>query len=337
MNDRFRNDRDRNRGGQFSGQSSGESGRRLERESGWQGSRGSSGEPSYSSDEDETLGSEWERDRGSRSYGQGENYGQNDVPRFGQGQGSSGGGGFRHRGNVGNYGSGTTGYSGGRGGGGYGGSTGTDYSGGSYGGGTYGGSNYSGSSSYEGGGSFGGDRYGSERSGSGNYGSGSSGGGSYGGGSGYSPTRGGSYGSTRGSSFGAGSTRGDGQVAWGGSQSSTGGGFAGRGPKGYSRTDDRIREDVCDRLSADDDVDASDIEVRVQNGEVTLEGSVQTRSMKHQAENIADEVAGVTDVHNSLRVTKGMLTEIKEKITGDDKEQHFANSGTKNKAANGTL
>jgi hypothetical protein len=30
------------------------------------------------------------------------------------------------------------------------------------------------------------------------------------------------------------------------------GGFFGKGPKGYTRSGDRIREDVCDRLSYDD-------------------------------------------------------------------------------------
>jgi osmotically-inducible protein OsmY len=40
-------------------------------------------------------------------------------------------------------------------------------------------------------------------------------------------------------------------------------GYSRRGPKGYTRSDDRIREDVCDRLSLADDVDASDISVTV--------------------------------------------------------------------------
>jgi len=120
------------------------------------------------------------------------------------------------------------------------------------------------------------------------------------------------------------------------SYGSTGGGFAGRGPKGYSRSDERIREDVCERLSSDDDVDASEIEVKVQNGEVTLEGSVVTRTMKHQAENLADEVLGVKDVHNNLRVVKGLLTELKDKLTGTDAERHYANSGTKNGPATTT-
>lgn len=78
-----------------------------------------------------------------------------------------------------------------------------------------------------------------------------------------------------------------------------------RNPKNYRRSDERIREDVCDRLSVSDEVDPSDIEVTVSNGEVTLTGSVQTRQMKFMAEETADEVPGVHDVHNQLRVARG--------------------------------
>jgi hypothetical protein len=115
----------------------------------------------------------------------------------------------------------------------------------------------------------------------------------------------------------------------GGWSANTRGGYAGRGPKGYTRTDERIREDVCDRLSWDDEVDATEIIVRVQNGEVTLEGRVETRHMKRRAEDIAEDVSGVSDVHNTLRVTKPILTELKEKITGDAPTGHYANTGTK--------
>jgi hypothetical protein len=76
-----------------------------------------------------------------------------------------------------------------------------------------------------------------------------------------------------------------------------------RNPKNYRRSDERIREDVCDRLSVSDEVDPVDIEVMVENGEVTLTGSVQTRQMKFIAEETADDVPGVHEVHNQLRVT----------------------------------
>lgn len=114
------------------------------------------------------------------------------------------------------------------------------------------------------------------------------------------------------------------------------GGFAGRGPKGYVRTDERIREDVCDRLSWNDEVDATDIVVRVNNGEVTLEGSVETRHMKRLAAHLAEDVPGVTDVHNTVRVKKPLLTEVKEKLTGEASEHHYANTGTKTSAASAT-
>ncbi|HEU4624704.1 MAG TPA: BON domain-containing protein [Steroidobacteraceae bacterium] len=79
-------------------------------------------------------------------------------------------------------------------------------------------------------------------------------------------------------------------------------GYMGRGPKGYSRSDQRITEDVSDRLTEDWGVDAVDIEVSVTSGEVTLSGTVPTREQKRRAENIAAEVLGVKDVQNNLRV-----------------------------------
>jgi len=77
-----------------------------------------------------------------------------------------------------------------------------------------------------------------------------------------------------------------------------------RGPKGYKRTDERIREDLNDRLAHQDRLDPSDIEVSVANGEVTLTGTVQIRHEKFLAEEIADDVGGVTEIHNQLRVRR---------------------------------
>jgi osmotically-inducible protein OsmY len=76
----------------------------------------------------------------------------------------------------------------------------------------------------------------------------------------------------------------------------------GRGPKGYTRSDERIREDVSDRLSDDPFVDASDIEVSVSGCEVTLSGTVDNREAKRRAEDVAERVSGVKHVQNNLRV-----------------------------------
>jgi hypothetical protein len=86
-------------------------------------------------------------------------------------------------------------------------------------------------------------------------------------------------------------------------------------------------------LSWHDEVDATDITVRVANGEVTLEGSVETRHMKRLAEDIAEDVPGVLDVHNNVRVTKPILAEIREKLTGESTRDHYANTGTKTTGA----
>lgn len=76
----------------------------------------------------------------------------------------------------------------------------------------------------------------------------------------------------------------------------------GKGPKGYNRSDDRIKDDISDRLSDDVFVDASEIEVTVNQGEVTLTGTVNTRSEKRRAEDIAEEVSGVRNVENRIRL-----------------------------------
>jgi len=77
---------------------------------------------------------------------------------------------------------------------------------------------------------------------------------------------------------------------------------AGRGPKGYQRSDDRIRESVNENLEQNEELDASEIEVSVQGGEVTLEGTVPNRWSKRLAEDLVHGQRGVKDVHNRLRV-----------------------------------
>jgi osmotically-inducible protein OsmY len=84
------------------------------------------------------------------------------------------------------------------------------------------------------------------------------------------------------------------------------GSYAGRGPRGYRRSEERIREDINDRLTDDRYVDASDVEVTVNNGMVTLTGHVDSRDAKRRAEDIVECVSGVTDVSNQLRVERNI-------------------------------
>lgn len=76
----------------------------------------------------------------------------------------------------------------------------------------------------------------------------------------------------------------------------------GRGPKGYQRSDTRIEEDINDRLTEDLDIDPSDIEIKVDAGEVTLDGTVDSKRAKRHAEDCCDSVSGVKHVQNNLRV-----------------------------------
>jgi osmotically-inducible protein OsmY len=76
----------------------------------------------------------------------------------------------------------------------------------------------------------------------------------------------------------------------------------GRGPKNYRRSDERIREDINDRLTDNEYLDAYDVEVAVNEGEVILSGNVGTRRDKRMAEDIAESVSGVKNVQNQLRV-----------------------------------
>ncbi|MFL6548637.1 MAG: BON domain-containing protein [Povalibacter sp.] len=79
--------------------------------------------------------------------------------------------------------------------------------------------------------------------------------------------------------------------------------YRNRGPKGYRRPDDRIREDACELLTDDLFVDATDIDVQVSEAEITLDGTVHSRYEKRRAEDLVERIRGVSDVHNRLRVT----------------------------------
>jgi hypothetical protein len=97
-------------------------------------------------------------------------------------------------------------------------------------------------------------------------------------------------------------TPGEGDHGWHDHHQPVPGPFAGLGPRGYQRSDDRICEELHDRLTAHGFIDATDIKCLVQDGEVTLSGVVNSRHTKRAAEDVADGIHGVRDVHNKLRI-----------------------------------
>lgn len=93
----------------------------------------------------------------------------------------------------------------------------------------------------------------------------------------------------------------------------------GKGPRGYTRSDPRIHEDVNDMLTEDPWLDASDITVEVKEGEVTLSGHVATRQQKRRAEDIAHGVRGVRHVQNNIRMRSPTLDRtVREAQEGSD-------------------
>jgi hypothetical protein len=91
-------------------------------------------------------------------------------------------------------------------------------------------------------------------------------------------------------------------IGYGPGRQLSGGGYRGKGPKGYQRSDERLAEDINERLTYDDEIDASEVSVAVAGGEATLSGTVNSRHEKRRAEDLADDVQGITHVQNNLRV-----------------------------------
>jgi len=61
-----------------------------------------------------------------------------------------------------------------------------------------------------------------------------------------------------------------------------------RCPKGYRRSDERIQEEINDRLTEHGDIDATEIMVKVNGGVATLTGTVDDRNAKRLAEDLAE-------------------------------------------------
>jgi osmotically-inducible protein OsmY len=95
---------------------------------------------------------------------------------------------------------------------------------------------------------------------------------------------------------------------------------AGRGPRGFKRQDNRIEEDINEHLTRHSMIDATDIEVSVQNGDVTLRGHVDSRQSKRIAEDIAESVFGVKEVNNQIKVKNREESEEKHETETSSKQ-----------------
>ena len=67
-------------------------------------------------------------------------------------------------------------------------------------------------------------------------------------------------------------------------------------------SDDKIYDQVRQKLANDPDVKGAGFKVTVKNGAVTLEGTVHDEHAKDKAEKIVKKVKGVTSVTNQLKL-----------------------------------
>jgi hypothetical protein len=73
-------------------------------------------------------------------------------------------------------------------------------------------------------------------------------------------------------------------------------------PSVEPRPDQSILEDLVDLLARDRGVDDGGIQVYVDDGDVLLEGHTCSRRSSNRAQRLAKLIAGVTGVHNHLRI-----------------------------------
>jgi len=99
-------------------------------------------------------------------------------------------------------------------------------------------------------------------------------------------------------------------------------GRRGKAPRTYQRADERIRDEIVELVVRDTDVDASDVDVQVKDGEVTLSGTVESRSCKRELEDVVERVFGVKDVHNQMKVRHGLMSELGDKLFGREKDRN---------------
>ncbi len=76
------------------------------------------------------------------------------------------------------------------------------------------------------------------------------------------------------------------------------------GPRGRRRSDESLRDEIREILTADPELEVTDMEVEVEGGAVTLTGAVIDSDARLLAEELVETLPGVREVHNRLRVDR---------------------------------
>ena len=87
----------------------------------------------------------------------------------------------------------------------------------------------------------------------------------------------------------------------------------GKGPRGFKRSDERYQEIACEILTEDPRIDAHDVDVHVQEGELLLTGFVESRRTKFLIE---DLLANALDceITNRLQIRRPQDTSASREV-----------------------
>lgn len=92
--------------------------------------------------------------------------------------------------------------------------------------------------------------------------------------------------------------------------------YRGVGPRARYHEDEELREEICERLADDPDLDASDILVRVIDNEAILDGAVSSQRDAARAYEIAGDVPGIIHVRERLKAHRGRDERVRNAAIG---------------------
>jgi hypothetical protein len=80
--------------------------------------------------------------------------------------------------------------------------------------------------------------------------------------------------------------------------------YYGLGPKGYKRSDMRLKDEACLLMNQDPILDSTNIQIDVLNNVIYLRGIVDSRRDKKRAEVLVEDIYGIEDVQNQLKIAR---------------------------------
>ena len=75
-------------------------------------------------------------------------------------------------------------------------------------------------------------------------------------------------------------------------------------------------------------LDASEVEIDVSSGVVTLKGTVDSRDSKYQIEELAENIGGVKDVNNEIKIKRES-----DRESGDGAEGQTVGAGSSSRSS----